>query len=338
MAVSPSRPLIFGIYPGGPVGAETGLLQGLPDDPSKIHHLLDDLQGNTRPFVVRCYDSFHDPESPLATIASAPQNYSQYARKDTRPLDLVLQFRSASGDVSGYLDFVSSRITEHHQHLYSIQITEEPNFTNGPEVIDGPYPNVQRAVVEGVIAAKDTLRALGASHIKVGFNATPTFGPAEAFWSNLKAIASPAFFESLDYVGLDFFPDVFRPVTAPGTPGDLISSVTAILETMRTVWLPATGIADHIPIHITEHGWPTGPNRSPAQQAETLDTVIRTIHALSARLNIERYTLFDLRDVAHPDPFGNSHLFNFFGITNADYQRKPAFSVVRTLIQELGAR
>ncbi len=338
MPVSPSQPLIFGIYPGGPVGAETGLLQGIPDDPSSIHPLLDDLQGITRPFVVRCYDSFQDHGSPLATIASAPHNYAQYARKDLRPLDLVLQFRSASGDVSAYIDFVRSRISEHHQHLYSIQITEEPNFTNGPEVIDGPYPNVQRAVIDGVIAAKDTLRTLGASHVKVGFNATPTFGPAEAFWSNLKAIASPAFFESIDYVGLDFFPDVFRPVTAPGTPGDLISSVTGILETMRTVWLPAAGIAGPTPIHITEHGWPTGPNRSPVQQAETLDTVIRTIHALSARLNIERYTLFDLRDVTHPDPSGDSHLFNFFGITTADYKPKPAFSVVRTLIQELGVR
>jgi hypothetical protein len=338
MAVSPSRPLIFGIYPGGPVGAETGLLQGLPDDPFKIHPLLDDLQGNTRPFVVRCYDSFQDHGSPLATIASAPQNYAQYARKDARPLDLVLQFRSASGDLSAYLDFVRSRINEHHHLLYSIQITEEPNFTNGPNIIDGPYPNVQRAVVEGVIAAKTTLRALGASHVKVGFNATPTFGPGEAFWSSLKAIATSDFFNALDYVGLDFFPDVFRAVAAPGTPGDLTSSVIGILETMRNTWLPAAGIADNIPIHITEHGWPTGPNRSPDQQAETLETVISTIHELSDRLNIDRYTLFDLRDVAHPDPSGNSHLFTFFGITNADYQPKEAFSVVRSLIDELGSQ
>ena len=338
MTVSPSQPLIFGIYPGGPVGAETGLLQGLPDNPATIHSLLDDLQGATRPFVVRCYDSFQDPGSQLASIASAPHNYAQYARKGTRPLDLVLQFRSASGDVPGYLDFVRSRITEHHQYLYSVQIAEEPNFTNGPNIIDGPYPDVQRAVVEGVAAAKDTLCDLGASQVKVGFNATPTFGPAEAFWPSIKAIASPDFFQALDYVGLDFFPDVFRPVTTPGTPGDLISSVNGILEMMRTAWLPAAGIASNTPIHITEHGWPTGPDRSPLKQAETLNTVIRTIHALSGRLNVERYTLFDLRDVIHPDPSGDSHLFNFFGITTADYQPKPAFSVIRALIQELGIR
>jgi hypothetical protein len=336
VTISPWRPFIFGIYPGGPVGAETGLLQGLPDDPSKIHLLLDDLQGNTRPFIIRCYDSFQDTGSPLATIASAPQNYAQYGRQDIRPLDLVLQFRSASGDLSAYLDFVRSRINEHHHLLYSIQITEEPNFTNGPNIIDGPYPNVQRAVVEGVIAAKTTLRALGASHVKVGFNATPTFGPGEAFWSSLKSIATPDFFDALDYVGLDFFPDVFRPVSPPGTPGDLTSSVIGILETMRHTWLPAAGISSQIPIHITEHGWPTASNRSLAQQAETLETVIRTIHTLSDRLNIDRYTLFDLRDVVHPDPTGQSHLFNFFGIADGDYNPKPAYSIVRTLIQELG--
>jgi hypothetical protein len=338
MTVSPSRPLVFGIYPGGPVGAETGLLQGPPDDPSKIHPLLDELQGTSPLFVIRCYDSFQDPGSPLFSIASAPLNYAQYARKDIRPLDLVLQFRSASGDVPGYLDFVRSSITEHHQHLYSVQITEEPNFTNGPNIIDGPYPNVYRAVTEGVVTAKETLRSLGFAHVKVGFNATPTFGSAEAFWPSLKALDIPRFFESLDYVGLDFFPDVFRPVAPLGNPGDLASSVTGILETMRHSWLPAAGIADHSPIHITEHGWPTGPNRSRLQQAETLDTVIHLVHALSGRLNIDRYTLFDLRDVAHPDPEGNSHLFTFFGITDADYQPKPAYSVVRNLIQQIGVR
>jgi hypothetical protein len=337
MTAATSRQLIFGIYPGGPVGAETGLLQGLPDNPAVVHSLLDELQGASHPFVVRCYDSFQDAGSPLAAISSAPHNYVQYARKHTRPLDLVLQYRSASGDIPHYLDFVRSRVREHHQLLYSIQITEEPNFTHGPNVIDGPYPDVRHAVVEGVTAAKETLRALDAAHVKVDFNVTPTFGPGEAFWSSLKAIATPSFLNALDYVGLDFFPDVFHPVSAPGTSGDLTSAVTGILETMRQSWLPAAGIDARTPIHITEHGWPTGPHRSPAQQAETLDTVIRTLHALRARLNIERYTLFDLRDVAHPDSSGQSHLFNFFGITDADYRPKTAFSVVRSLIHELGS-
>ena len=338
MPKSSSQPFLFGIYPGGPVGAESGLLQGLPDDPAKVHLLLDNLQRNSPCFVVRCYDSFQDVESPLAAIASAPHNYAQYARRDTRPLDLVLQFRSAAGDVPAYLNFVRSRTKQLHQNLYSIQITEEPNFTNGPNIIDGPYPNVLQAVVEGVIAAKETLRSLGAPHVKVGFNATPTFGPGESFWPNIKALTTPDFFSALDYIGLDFFPDVFRPVSAPGTPGDLTSSVSGILETMRQSWLPAAGIAEHVPIHIKEHGWPTGPNRSPSQQAETLETVIRTIHALRTRLNIERYTLFDLRDVAHPNPGSQSHLFNFFGITDADYRPKPAYSVVRNLIHQFGSQ
>ena len=84
--------------------------------------------------------------------------------------------------------------------------------------------------------------------------------------------------ESLDYVGLDVFPDVFLPLAPDGQPGDLRSSVIGVLETMRSVWLPAAGIPDRVPLHITEHGWPTGAGRYPERQAQVLDTVIRTIH------------------------------------------------------------
>src|SRR5450432_2544723 len=195
--------LVFGIYPGGSSGGDTGLLSGPPDDPTRVKACLDELQGISHPFVVRCYDSFQDPESPLGTSPCAPANYVQYAVPGVRPLELVLQFRSSSGDVLGYLDFVRSKLKAHHQHLYAVQITEEANFADGPNVIDGPYPNVRRALTEGVIAAKDTLHALGANDVKVGFNSTPTFGPSAEFWSNLKLLGSERFSDCLDYVGLD---------------------------------------------------------------------------------------------------------------------------------------
>ncbi len=77
-------------------------------------------------------------------------------------MDLVLQFRSASADIEGYLAFIRNRIELHHDYLYSLQITEEPNFKDGPDVIDGSYPEVLNALVEGVIVAKQMLRELGA--------------------------------------------------------------------------------------------------------------------------------------------------------------------------------
>ncbi|MGB2668266.1 MAG: hypothetical protein WAK48_30035 [Candidatus Acidiferrum sp.] len=137
--------------------------------------------------------------------------------------------------MSLYLNFVRHKIAECHQHLYALQITEEANSVNGPEVIDGPYPNVRKAFVEGIVAAKETLRALGREGVKVGFHATPTFGPDAEFWSGIKDIASGRFHEALDYVGLDFFPDVFRPLAPDGQQGDLKQSVRGVLETLRRV-------------------------------------------------------------------------------------------------------
>jgi hypothetical protein len=333
-----SRQLVFGIYPGGAAGDDSGLLVGLPDDPAQINRCLHDLQGTSRPFVVRCYDSFQDPDSPLNNTGPAPANYAQYAISGTRPLELVLQFRSISGDVAGYLDFVRSKLEQHHQNLYAVQITEEPNFLDGPNVIDGPYPNVRLALTQGVVTAKQTLRDLGYTHVKVGFNTTPTFGPSAEFWADIKSLANEEFVESLDYVGLDFFPDVFRPTTTDGQSGDLASSAVAVLQTLRYVWLPLAGIPDHIPIHITEHGWPTSATRTTDRQANVLETVIRTIYDLNSKLNIERYTLFALRDVDHVNIVNNDNLFHFFGITTSDYNRKPAFDKFRSLIQELGKR
>jgi hypothetical protein len=316
-------------------GGDSGLLSGPPDEPARVKSCLDELQGNCRPFVVRCYDTFQDPDSPLASTPCAPLDYLQYAIPVVRPLELVLQFRSASGNVTGFVDFVRRQLEQAHAHLYSVQITEEANFADGPPVIDGRYPNVLRALTEGVVAAKEILPALGRPEVKVVFNATPTFGPSAEFWSRLAGMGE-RLVESLDYVGLDFFPDVFRPVLPDGQPGDLRSSVTGVLETMRSVWLPAAAIPNRVPIHITEHGWPTGAGRDPERQAEILETVIRTVHELAGRLNIERYMLFALRDVEQPRATNENNLFCFFGIATADYVYKPAFGAFRSLIQELG--
>jgi hypothetical protein len=128
--------------------------------------------------------------------------------------------------------------------LSGVQITEETNFTAGPNVIDGPYPRlVREALTQGVIAAKQILRELGHPQVKIGFDATPTFGPSVEFWSSLCAGGQP-FIDSFDYLGLDLFPDVFRP--AP----DLANAVTGVLEAMRSVWLADAGIPPRVPIHI----------------------------------------------------------------------------------------
>ncbi len=330
-----SRQLIFGIYPGGDAGSDSGLVSGPPGDPLQIERCLSELQGNSRPFVVRAYERFSDRANPSRWPAQTPRNYPRYVHGG-RLLDLVVMYQSLAGDVAGFVTFACELALRHASLLYSIQITEEASFTGGPDSIDGGYPRVREALVQGVLAVKSALLQAGHPNVRVGFNSTPTFGPGAAFWADLGQLGGPEFLKALDYVGLDFFPDVFRPAAPDGEPGDLRDSVRLVLETMRNDWLPAAGIGPDIPIDVAEHGWPTGPARSPERQAQVLETVVQAVWEMRERLNIARYTHFALRDADSSTPEVTDDIFHHFGITYEDYSPKPAYGVFRRLIGELG--
>ncbi|MGW7261940.1 hypothetical protein [Streptomyces sp. NPDC054842] len=314
--------LHFGIYPGGILGDDQGIVRPVrPDLPDRITEALDALQGDAVTLLVRAYQSFAATVTPLEPPTPAdPETYLERGRK----LDLVLQFREPSGELEGWLEFVREAVRTGGPHLASVQICEEPNADL--PVVDGSIPNVLNALVEGVVAAKQEARALGHG-LAVGFNAVPTFNPADTFWSELGALADDRFRQSLDYVGLDFFPDVFRPIAAE----QLAEAVTAVLTAFRRTDLPKAGIPDSVAIRICENGWPTGPGRPEQQQAEVLEVVVRTVAALAADLNIDGYSFFALRDA---DSTGEG-LFHRFGLLHDDYTAKPAFETYRRLIEEL---
>ncbi|WP_432158350.1 hypothetical protein [Streptomyces sp. bgisy153] len=315
--------LHFGIYPGGILGDDQGIVRPVrPDLPDRITEALDALQGDTTTLSVRAYRSFAATVTPLEPPTPAdPETYLQRGRK----LDLVLQFREPSGKLEGWLEFVREAVRTGGPHLASVQICEEPNADL--PVVDGSSPNVLNALVEGVVAAKREARALGHS-LSVGFNAVPTFNPADTFWSELGVLADARFRRSLDYVGLDFFPDVFRPIDAE----QLAEAVTAVLTAFRRTDLPKAGIPESVAIRICENGWPTGPGRSERRQAAVLETVVRTVDALAAGLNVDGYSFFALRDA---DSTAEG-IFHRFGLLRDDYTPKPAFETYRRLIDELG--
>ncbi|MEU6370287.1 hypothetical protein ABZ876_32340 [Streptomyces sp. NPDC046931] len=317
--------LTLGIYPGGLLGDDHGIVHPVsPDVPDRIIEALDQLQGDTAGLSVRAYRPFSGTETPLEPPTPAdPQSYLQRGRT----LDLVLQFREPSGELDGWPEFVREAIRTGGPHLASVQICEEPNARL--PIVDGSIPNVRNALVQGVIAAKQEARGLGHS-VAVGFNAVPTFDPADTFWSELGALADAQCWQSLDYVGLDFFPDVFRPIPA----GQLAEAVVAVLRAFRHTDLPKAGIPKSVAMRICENGWPTGPGRTEQRQAETLETVIRAVAALADDLNIDGYSLFALRDA---DSTADG-LFHRFGLLHDDYTPKPAFETYRQLISELGPR
>lgn len=320
--------LTFGIYPGGTAGTETGLTSGPPDDPARINEWLGQLQGGSKRFLVRGYLHYFGGSSVGGRdVAPHPAKVDQYAREGRR-VDLVLCFRDPGGDLTAWIEFVREGLLQYGPCLAKLQITEEPNLYHIPGSADGAMPNVREALRRGIVAAKEEACRLGLE-IQIGFSAVPSFDPKDDFWTSL---SQPDFLEALDYVGLDFFPDVFYPILKGESPCALRDAVRGVLTHFRQVNLAAAGIDSSTPIHVCENGWPTGPDRSCKRQADVIETTIRTVHGQATKLNLTHYELFSLRDADSSNP----NLFHQFGLLRDDYSPKPAFDTYRRLIADLG--
>src|SRR5436190_8687764 len=151
--------LTFGIYPGGVAGTQTGLTEGPPDDPSQIKLALDRLQAAGRPLLVRVYKHF-SRSSVSAAHGDHQADVTQYL-SGGRQLDLVLCFRDSSEDLAEWLSFIREHLRRYGRQLAKIQITEEPNLATAPGSADGGFPHVRKALVQGVVAAKEESHRLG---------------------------------------------------------------------------------------------------------------------------------------------------------------------------------
>jgi hypothetical protein len=323
--IEPFSKIVFGIYPGGPAGSNKGLAAGKPDDLIKINEALDYLQGHGRQLLVRAYMPFGAHDRKLgAQAASSAKQYSDYG-KDHRKLDLVLTFGDMQGDVETWVQFVRKSVRLNAGRMDKVQITEEPNLVHPPG--DGRFPRIAEAVVDGVIAAKEEVQQLG-SEVLVGFNAVQAHEEQDPFWDRLNACASDRFRQSLDFVGVDLFPDVFKPLGDITMEEAVLYGVSSFRHQLEAIKIPAS-----VPIHITEHGWPTSLERSYQRQAEVLDETVRTIVKYQKEFNVSHYEFFSLRDADSYDP----GIFFQFGLLRDDYSPKPAFEVFRQLIAEFGA-
>ncbi|MFN8352808.1 MAG: hypothetical protein U0Y10_00050 [Spirosomataceae bacterium] len=317
-----SEGLLFGMYVGSGVGIDLGLgaIAGPIDNTEKITAALDELCGE-RPFLIRGYQGYAGNS---ITLNSTPCKMEQFC-SSTRKLDLAICYRPAVGDMEDWKMYVKSVINHYKDVLVKIQLTEEPNNPDSVSGGDGSSPMVIEAIVAGVVSAKEEIHRLGIE-VQVGFNAVITFDSNDTFWPTLNQLIIPQFKESLDYVGLDFYPGVFRPLP-PHLP--LEKAVEAVLRQFREHNLPIVGIGSEIPIHITENGWPTSATRSESEQAEAVEVIIRTIYALRRELNVTHYEFFDLRDADSSDSGFR------FGLLRDDYSAKPAFDVFKRLVAAL---
>jgi len=323
----------FGIYPLSAAGTPFGVAAGPEDDYHKIRFTLNDLRGDNRLLTPRVY-LIYTPEWE-EKMFSLGDRYLEAGLI----ADLVVgvgdwtQSEQLSLEMDRWLGFIRKVIVRYGASLSSLQITNEPNLS----FMEGSKPYIVQALAEGVMAAKKEIRNRNLS-IEVGFGSVPD-GPAAVsqFWSELAELGGDAFIRSVDFVGHNFYVDVFED-----KPLDLkeIPVVTEqLLRSLRENNLKTAGIPASVAIRITENGWPTGKNpianveRSYERQSEVLELVIRTIHGLRGELNITKYVLFGLRDADS----SKEDLFHQYGILRDDYTPKPAYETFQKLVAELGA-
>lgn len=81
-----------------------------------------------------------------------------------------------------------------------------------------------------------------------------------------------------------------------------------------------------MPIHVTETGWPTGPEHTECEQERVIGTVAETVIGLSTEVHLDTYEPFGLHDGLTSGP-----RMNRFGLLRDD-SPKPAFEPVKRLI------
>lgn len=327
-----SSGLTFGIYPLSAAGTPFGLAVGPEDHYPKIQLALHELHGESKKLFPRNYLIYTKEWEPK--MLSLAERYLETGLLG----DLTLgcgdwtHSQELSVELDSWFGFIRKVINQYGPHLSSIQITNEPNLS----FMEGSKPYILQALVEGVIVAKEETRKHNLP-VKIGFGSVPD-GPMAVpyFWENLTKAGGSTFMDSIDFVGHNFYVDVFdeRPLYIKEIP----ASVECTLRNLREKNFITAGIPASVPIRVTENGWPTGKNpvanieRSYEQQARVLETIVRTVYDLSQELNITHYELFGLRDADS----SKDDLFHQFGIMRDDYSPKPAYYIFKQLIQEVG--
>lgn len=324
--------LTFGIYPLSAAGTPFGLAVGPEDNYEKIQFALRDLRGESKKLFPRNY-LIYTKEWEAKMLSNA----DRYLKAGLLG-DLAIgcgdwtHLQEPGIDLDNWLAFIREVINKYGSHLASLQITNEPNLS----FMEGSKPYIMQALVEGVITSKEKAQECGLP-IKIGFGSVPE-SPAAVphFWENISKAGGKAFIDSVDFVGHNFYVDVFEEQAL--SLNDIPASIEHTLRNLREKDLVIAGIPASVPIRITENGWPTGKNpitnveRPYEHQAKVLETVIQTIYDLSRELNISHYELFGLRDADS----SKDDLFHQYGIMRDDYTPKPAYHTFKKLIRELG--
>ena len=331
----PQRPadgrLRYGITPlvqAGQVGPAPA--EPVPERPRKTHRALARLRPDRGPFVLRLNRFFWSDRG------DGVRRYLALADRFTKRGYLVeLQLRyhpdaRQEGRIRRWAKFVR-RVVRHfgpNERVVAIQVTNEVNLTFSPDSSDGAYDRARAALVRGVIAAKDAARRHDFDQLEIGFNWFYRTDPPNerSFWQYLHDRGGRPFRRSVDWIGLDAYPDTFFPPVEP--PGEERDGMVNAMSTLRCLARTA-GIPQRVPMKVEENGWPTPPARSYTRQAQFLHNVVDAVHDYRGTYNVTDYRWFNLRDADTDDP----RLAQRYGLLESDYDRKPAFPIYERMVE-----
>lgn len=326
----------FGVYPGGDVGATTGVAKAAPVDAARRLELLREL-GAGRAFVLHEYAGFLGPESFEGASIHVERVLRDAAAAGSQ-VELVLRYQPRSRDaataVPAYVDFVRAMVRRFggRPEVVGFQITNEANVAGAPDASDGDFPGVLAALVRGVVAARAEAAALGRRDLGIGFNAANGAG-GRRFWRALRRAGGPEFHRAVGYVGLDVYPGTWpapsrRPPSARAARRTVRRAIARLRRDMRRA-----GLGRRVAVHVSEAGYPTGPGRSEQAQARVLRATVAAVLAARRRHNVTDFRWFDLRDADSR----SGDFQNRYGLLRDDLTPKPAYRELRSLIARHGA-
>ncbi|MCA1697562.1 MAG: hypothetical protein LC790_01100 [Actinobacteria bacterium] len=333
-------PLRFGIYPGGAVGSVNPKAPPRPENPVKRLAALHTLAGSS-PFVVRLYGAWTG-EAMADDVGWLTGEIAAYTAAGLQ-VELVVRYKPAAADAgsapSAFATYVRGIVRRYgpNARFVSLQVTNEANIPGAPDAADGAFAGATKAVVKGVIAAKDQARNAGYGQLRIGFSWAYDERPGSGseFWATLARLGGRAFADAVDWVGLDSYPGTWVPQIALSNrlPGLAASAVQESVRSLRECLMPLAGLGNATTIHIAENGFPTGAGRSEKLQSDVLDAMVRRVAAIRATDGVSDYRWFDLRDSSSLDPSIESR----YGITRDDYAPKRAFATYRDLVTRYSA-
>lgn len=241
-------PMLFGVAPATfTMGNYLGVKPTSYPSNSQIAKELAYLKGSHSLFV-HFYISYR------SGLSSDMALYLKELFQHGYSINLALRYipkNSKIPDPVGFANWVSQVIKE-LPFVKVFQITNEANATSTSDS-DGYYPGAKHALV---YAMKKAAKARKPSQL-IGFNwsYSPDTTSDLKFFESLENLGGKSFIKSVNFVGIDLYPDTYFP--SPSRDASFSLEISNALSLLRNKLMPTVGWGKNEPIFIQEISWPT---------------------------------------------------------------------------------